>query len=389
MRRVSSFALFVALVGALLALLTPAPAMAVDRTFAGSAQLDYHFIPDRASRADQPTQAFGGFTLEAAMKLSVDVSDHLSANVKICVGCHGFETDMAYLDYRFADELNFRAGRFSPSFGAFNLRHDPANHRLSDKPLPYDMGRMLRLRDWNMGVLPSPFPDNGVEVNGTHWFGKSTQADYAAYVVSGFKADTGAADLDFVQSRSGSLYYVDNNERPSYGGRLALTTRFSQFRDATLGASGMRGTFDPNNRLTYTILGADLAFRFDRLNLRFEYLVRRQDLDVSEPTRFKYEVAASGDYFLKHGGYAELEVPLTRDLDAIGRFDFLYRSGNVLTASTLQARSAVVRYTLGTAYTIERGYRVKLSTEAYSFSDVGPTGRNLALSGHLGVVGTF
>ena len=90
-----------------------------------------------------------------------------------------------------------------------------------------------------------------------------------------------------------------------------------------------------------------------------------------------------------HGGYAEVELPVTRDLDMIGRFDFLYRTGNVLTTSELKARSAVVRYTLGTAYTLERGYRVKLSGETYSFSDEGPTGHHVALSGHVGVVGTF
>ncbi len=43
-----------------------------------------------------------------------------------------------------------------------------------------------------------------------------------------------------------------------------------------------------------------------------------------------------------------------------------------------RGRSAVVRYTLGTAYTVERGYRLKLSSEAYSFSDVGPSGHRVA-----------
>ena len=151
----------------------------------------------------------------------------------------------------------------------------------------------------------------------------------------------------------------------------------------------MRGTLDPRNKLAYTILGADLAFRFDRTNLRLEYLVRREQIDVSDPTRFKYDVASGGDYFLKHGGYAELELPVTRDLDMVGRFDFLYRSGNVLATSPLLAHSAVTRYTLGSAYTVERGYRVKLSGEAYSFSDVGPTDHHTALSAHLGVVGSF
>jgi len=31
------------------------------------------------------------FTTEASLKLAVDVSEHISANVKLCYGCHGFE----------------------------------------------------------------------------------------------------------------------------------------------------------------------------------------------------------------------------------------------------------------------------------------------------------
>jgi len=366
-------------------------ALAVDRNFAGSLQLDYHLSPERSTPVSAgPT--FRGFTTEAALKLSADLSDHLSANVKVCVGCHGFETDMAYVEYRFADEISVRAGRFSPNFGAFNLRHDPANHRLSDKPLAYDMGRMLRLRDWNLGVLPSPFPDNGVEATGTHWFGPTLQLDYAAHLVSGLKGATAAADIDWVQSRNGSLYYVDNNDLPSYGGRLSLTKRFAQYADATLGTSIMRGTFDPRNDLTYMILGADLSVRLNRTNIRFEYLVRRQDLDLSDPTRYRYEPASapnSGDYFLKHGAYAEAEVPITQSLDLIGRFDFLYRTGNVLADSPLQARSGIFRYTLGTAYSLRRGLRLKYSTELWSFSDTGYSGRHGAVSMHMGVAVAF
>src|SRR5947207_486117 len=101
-------------------------AAAIERNFAGSAQLDYHFVPGKKS--GPPRNVFDGFTSEVALKLAVDVSERLSANVKVCHGCHGFELPMAYFDYRVADELNVRVGRFSPSFGAFNLRHDPANH---------------------------------------------------------------------------------------------------------------------------------------------------------------------------------------------------------------------------------------------------------------------
>lgn len=384
--RARFLALFV-FVAALVAL-SARPAFAVDTNVAGSVQLDYHVGSERSIPVSAgPT--FRGFTTEAAVKLAADVNEHISANVKVCFGCHGFELDMAHLDYRFGDELNIRVGRFSPSFGAFNLRHDPANHRLSDKPLPYDMGRMLRARDWNFGVLPSPFPDNGAEASGTHWFGRSVQLDYAAHVVSGFKGSNGGTDLDFVQSRSPTLYYFDNNDMPSYGGRVSLTKRFTPLIDGTVGASMMRGTFDPDSKLAYTIAGADLSLRFDRINVRLEYLVRRQDLDVSDPTRFRYAVEPGADYFLKHGAYAELELPVAKRLDLVGRFDLLYRSGNVPKESALQARSGIFRYTVGAAYALSRGFRVKYSTELWSFSDLGYAGKHAAVSGHLGIAAAF
>ena len=384
--------LFAAVLG-----LLPSRAAAVDRNFAGSAQLDYHFVPTQGTNlngGDPPgTYGFDGFTLEAAEKLAVDVSDHLSANVKVCFGCHGFELDMAYMDYRVVDELNVRVGRFSPSFGSFNLRHDVANHKLSDKPLPYDMGRMLRLRTWNLGVLPSPFPDNGIEIDGTHWFGESTQLDYAVYAIQGFK--TAAAhplDIDFRLSHV--PYYTDNNGHPTVGARLVLTEKLGALSDLTAGASALYGTYDPKNRLDYAILGGDLSFRVHRTNLRFEYLVRRTKMDTSDPTFLSLAPDPSRtEFFVKHGAYAELEQPLSPSVDLIARVDGLYRVGNFAADPDepvpLSRRSSVARYTLGATYALERGFRVKLSTELWQFSDENDEGRTLALGMHTAFVGTY
>ena len=194
----------------------------------------------------------------------------------MCHGCHGFELPMAYFDYRVRDELNFRIGRFSPSFGAFNVRHDPANHATSSKPLPYDMGRMLRMNEWNLGVIPSPFPDNGIEIGGTHWFGDAAQLDYAVYAVSGFKADEGSPDIEWSHSTSQFGQLNDNNGRPAGGARWALTLKLGEANDITGGASTMYGTYDPANRVAYFIGGVDLAARLGRTQIRFEYLMRRQ-----------------------------------------------------------------------------------------------------------------
>jgi hypothetical protein len=402
----SSRGLFFAIVlGALLALARWQPALAFDEehNFAGSAQIDYHVVPSEPGSAGAPSPytTFQGFTFEAALKVAVDISEHLSANVKACYGCHGFEMDMAYFDLRAADELNLRVGRFSPSFGAFNLRHDPANHMTSDKPLPYDMGRMLRKGDWNNGVLPAPFPTNGAELDGTHWIGNTAQLDYAGYVVMAFKNDTDPdpTDLNFQESHLND--YLTSDPRPAAGSRLALTLKAGDSADITLGASGMFGTYDPNNRLTYAIVGGDFALRVGRTALRMEYLVRRQQMDVSNPDIFKYAIApVDGDFFAKHGAYAEVEQPVTDALDLLARGDGMYRVGNVSNAavgsgnetsaySPLSYQSWVARETLALAYAVERNLRFKGSLELWEFSYPDQAGRETELSFHLGAVGSF
>jgi hypothetical protein len=376
---------------------------AADLNFAGSAQLDEFLVPSQA-RDPIPgggQYAIDGFTLEASEKVAADVSSRLSANFKVCFGCHGFELDMAYFDFRVADELNVRAGRFSPSFGGFNLRHDVGNHKLSDKPLPYDMGRMLRLRTWNLGVLPSPFPDMGVEVNGTHWFGDTVQLDYAVYAVQGFRSNAPhPLDIDFrISHLWPQAYYIDNNGRPTLGARSAITAKLGERSDLTIGASGMYGTYDGQNALTYAIVGADVSLRIVRTALRLEYLARRTQMDTSDPTQFALPLDPStDDSFVKHGAYVEIEQPLLRELDLIGRVDGMYRIGNFPASSSvgtggqapsLSRRSTVIRYTLGTSWMIERSLRLKLSAELWQFSDRDDETRTQQVGLHSAIVGTF
>ena len=271
----------------------------------------------------------------------------------------------------------------------------------SDHPLPYDMGRMLRKGDWNNGVLPSPFPTNGVELNGTHWIGDIAQLDYAAYAVMGFKndTDTNPTDLNFQESHL--PYYLTSDPRPASGARLALTLKTGQVSDMTLGASGLLGTYDPENKLTYAIIGGDFSLRIQRTALRIEYLVRRQQFNTNNPDIFRYAIApADGDFFAKHGAYVELEHPVAEALAVIGRVDGMYRVGNVSNLpvgsttgtpvqSPLTFRSSVIRETLGLALALERNFRLKGSVELWQFSYADAVGRETELSFHLGAVGSF
>jgi hypothetical protein len=362
----------------------PADADDIERNFAGSAQLDYLAVPTEA-RA-RPL-GFDGFTAELSLKLAVDFTEHLSASVKVCYGCHGFETNMAYVDLRADDLLNVRVGRIVPAFGDFPLRADPANHRASSKPLPYDMGRMLRKDDWNLGVLPAPYVDNGVELSGSHWFGRDVQLGYAAYVVSGLKGSAAGFDVDFVESRSGSLYYVDNNSEPAVGGRVSATANLGPGVSVSVGASAMAGRYDRDATLGYQVGGVDVFARLGRLVMRGEYLFRRTEFARGErpEERFRYAFLDPGKSFSsKDGFYVEAELPLWPALEVFARLDGLGRRGNVAATSALRSESRVFRTTAGANWSIVRGLRLKLSAEVWDFSDFED---ELAL--HVGVVASF
>jgi hypothetical protein len=358
------------------------------RTIAGSLQLDYLLVPtDSHIRAT----TLDGMTAELSLKMSIDFSNNASATVKVCFACHGFEAAAAFVDLRAADELTVRIGRLTPEFGSFPQRGDPANHRTNDKPLPYDMGRMLHRTDWNEGILPAPWVDNGVELLGTR-FVEGGRLDYAAYLLSGPKGTAEGADLDFISSRNPNQYYADNNSEPVAGARLAGTIEVdSDGHGLTLGASVMTGRYDPDRHLAFLIAGADLVANLDGVVLRAEYLVRRTDMAIgADPaTRWKYGPASDGrydDHFFKHGFYAEAEVPVGR-VDAFARFDGLLRFGNVLAApgaSTLTSSSKLLRYTAGAAVRLIDNVRLKASAEYYQFSDLSD---DLAL--HLAVATPF
>ncbi len=358
------------------------------RNFAGSIQLDYMAIPtEKTGRRI----AFDGATAEVSLKIAMDFSNKISSNVKVCIACHGFEVGMAFFDLRVADQLNFRVGRFTPSFGEFPVRHDPANHRTSDKPLPYDMGRMVRASDFNQGVLPAPWVDNGLEINGTHYLAEKVQASYALYAVGGPRAASEPVDFDFTQSRSGESYYIDNNSRPAVGGQLVFAIGSGK-SNVSFGASVMRGTYDPDHKLLFTILGGHLVLRYRDLFLRFEYLNRKTKMEVNasedgEGPIFKNAPRADGTYdpyFVKDGGYAELEMPLHKRLTLVLREDGLRRRGNVITTSELRSDSVVIRHTAGIAVGLGQSLRLKASFERYDFSDFSDESVI-----HVGIAGPF
>ena len=334
------------------------------RTFAGSIQLDYLLI---ATERHARKSTFDGATTEISLRITHDFSKHASATVKVCFACHGFEAALGFVELRATDELRVKVGRMIPSFGAFPARHDPANHLTSDKPLPYDMGRMVAREAWNEGILPAPWVDNGIEIAGTRFWAHG-RFDYAAFLTSGPKGDVEAVDFDFTMSRSPEQYYVDNNSEPVVGGRLAGTFDLSEHASVAVGASAMGGHYDPAGKLDFAIAGIDAAVTIDTLILRAEYLIRRTEMAPgTDPTRF---VKPFDDaYVRKDGFYVEGEMPIG-PVTALARWDGLQREGNVLDTSPLSTSSRLLRYTAGLAVRLPSKILLKTSAELYQFNDL-------------------
>lgn len=384
-------------------------ARAVEYNFAGSVSLNYKaLVNELDTPRTERNLVFSGFNINAAVKAVVDVTSNLSGTVKMCYGCHGFEALNLFVELTPHPAFNVRAGRFMPAFGDFYLRHDPTVHKTADNPLPYDMGHMIHLGEWGMGVLPIPYVDNGVEFYGTLRPGHGFSIAYTAHVVNGWKGPAQPAketaanavpvhDFNFRRMRFAPTtdYLVDNNRIPSVGGRLALTfartvSMNPLVPDITVGGSGMYGTYDDYDKLAYWIVGVDFYMHLWRINLRCELIRRQQEVD---PRRLDYEPKVTTGLTLpmnwsdkvevvKDGFYAETDFPLGGYLEGVLRFDGMHRSGpreaqkdpSVPTyagppSSTLDFDDWILRYTAGLNIIPVTGAKLKLDYEYWTFKN--------------------
>ena len=293
-----------------------------------------------------------GTVAEASLKATVDLSEQVTATMRACTACHGLTVHQAFAEIRVAAPLNLQAGRIDVPFGEYHQRADPAIDRALTKPLPFAMGHMLRYQSdrFNLGVLPMPYVDTGVELFGDVWIRDTVQIWYAAYGVNGFQSNA-ARDFAF-KNQLGDGGFSDNNEDMSWGGRMALAQGA-----VSAGASYLRGRYDPDANQDYSVWGVDGSVWLRGVQLRGEYAARETDvLDGDVPSLLR-----------KKGFYGQLEVPAGR-YTFVGRFDGLLRQGAPLATENDQS-SGVLRWTGAVALAPTAQYSVRLQYEHWRFTD--------------------
>jgi hypothetical protein len=336
----------------------PAPRAAAEVMFSGSGALDYRAFMGALPADTTSASALGknSLVLELAHKTVVDLSDRLSASVKVCFGCHGVEVDQGHAELHLARYANLRIGRINVPVGEFNTRHDPANYTTPSKPLPYAMGDLLfyEPNELNLGVVPTPYSDNGIELFGSIWFGDVLALDYTFYAVKGF---AGENDLDFEESRK----YFDNNATPAVGGRLVASVG-----PFSLGVSAGGGAYDAHDSLRYYLAGAEAYLHLGPFVLRGEWIIRRTEID---PTAEGYPVPPARNHFDKSGFYGQLDWEPREWLSLIYRFDGLRREGPVLPGSRfLSPLAEIFRHTGALAIRPWGGVLLKSGYELWTFS---------------------
>jgi hypothetical protein len=307
------------------------------------------------ARRSMPDEGFvGEFALSARV---AHRESGVSATVRTCWGCHDLALEEASFQWQPWDFMTVRAGRLSVNAGGAATRHDFAGRRTITKPLTRIMGNMPRQREFNHGVLPMPYVDNGVSVGAGHYFGRFG-IHGEAMVLKGLQGF--GPDIDFIASRR----FRNNNREPALAARMTFdaphvsTTVFYTW-----------GKYDADARRSYHIASADTRIRAGPLTIEAEFAARQTEF--TDPDGDK-------DDFLKYGWWARGTWQVIEPLYLVGAVDAMYVRGIFLSNNGPTTNEAlavaddnnrVVRYTVGAGFTLPGGVMLRATGEYWDFSD--------------------
>lgn len=319
-----------------------------------------------------------GITGEFAMGATYHVDQGFSVTVRACVGCHSFELQSAYADWQADSTWSFRAGRIPVPFGGFTRRTSPAHVESATKPLAYIMGGMARQDNFNLGIVPAPFIDNGAAVTGAFWVTTSAKLTLETALVRGLKGISPDIDFDF------SREYQDNNGEPAVAARLLLTAD-----PVTAGASVTWGRYDTRGDLDYLMGSVELQVRVGAWNLRLEGIVRETDYFTPDP----FSPSREQETNRRTAYIAQVDGPIAEGWRVFLLNDylkvedvFLGPTGPVAVQGPLTTddSNTIFRVAGGFVHNVRAGLQVKGSVEYWDPSDF-----EKAIVFHVGVVAEY
>ena len=229
--------------------------------------------------------------------VGVNIEDKIAAEILLEYEHGGDETGVRYgiIDYKFADPLILRMGKFLVPMGYFNeyLSPEYAN-KLPDRP--YCL--------WQ--IVPIVWAETGVQLRGQYELPSDREINYAVYLVNGLEQ---SANDDGSVGEGGSIRSMRPNNRDSnnndkaYGGRIG----FKPWRELEVGFSYYTGAYTIDGRQNLSIMDFDMEYKKNDWTLRGEYVWADQEV-------------STGDLW-KDGFYAEAAYRVDRHFEPVFRYD--------------------------------------------------------------------
>ena len=209
----------------------------------------------------------------------------VSGRVTACISCHNeivsrvevveatLRLDLAkwFQNPNSRVQANIDAGRFIVPFGAFSAQVSPGAFRTVTPPLIFNMGQ--RVANTGVAVLPMPYADEGANFHASLPVDQDLDVTIDSYLVNGLQGNN--LGIDFLQSRD----YVDNNSRPSAGGRVTLGNHYVRAGGSITGGQFNFPVAGFTPGLYYQIVGFDIAAHYeDIVRVQAEYA--RRDMDT-------------------------------------------------------------------------------------------------------------
>jgi hypothetical protein len=113
--------------------------------------------------------------------------------------------------------------------------------------------------------------------------------------------------------------------------------------------------------------GADFQIQLQKMNIKGEYL--RRNTSLPDPAIANPKYGLIDPFFVKEGGYLNLEYPLNKNQELLYSIDFLHRTGNLSSGSALTDNSWVLRNRFGYNRYFGSGLIIKINIEYWNFTD--------------------
>lgn len=141
------------------------------------------------------------------------VSDRVrvAAELEFEEGGEEIKVEMAVIDFEIRPDLAFRAGILLSPLGRFNLSHDSPANDLTDRPLVSTQLIPTALSEAGMGFFGAVHPTGAARIT------------WEFYGVNGFSEGVLLGDPGGTRIAAGTGNFPDNNQRPSWVGRLAVS----------------------------------------------------------------------------------------------------------------------------------------------------------------------